>query len=122
MKLRGLPAALALAPASRHAAPMTSRSPLDDPEIAAWAWARFRRIMRMMMAVTVAVVIAACVVLYRHDGRVPVDRYIVAALVLGMVMLIAAGLMGLKFIAASLRRAPAAEDAPADDAPSSDGT
>ena len=32
---------------------MTRHSPLDDPQIAAHAWARFKRLMRWMFGVTV---------------------------------------------------------------------
>ena len=77
---------------------MPARSPLDDPETAAWAWGRFRRIMWLMLAVTIAVVVAACAVLYRQNGMVSVHLYIAAALGIGFTMLLASALMGLLFL------------------------
>src|SRR5690606_10804157 len=35
---------------------MTSRSPLDDPDKAAFAWGRYKRLMRAMVLVTLVVV------------------------------------------------------------------
>ncbi len=77
---------------------MPARSPLEDPETAAWAWARFRRIMRLMLAVTIAVVIAACAVVYRSNGYVSIHLYIATALGVGFTMLLASALMGLLFL------------------------
>lgn len=77
---------------------MIPRSPLDDPATAAHAWSRFRRIMRWMMATTVALVIAAVSVLYRSNGMVSVHFYIATALGVGLTMLLASALMGLVFL------------------------
>ena len=41
---------------------MARKSPLEDPETAAFAWARDRRIMRFMLLVTVGVVALALAV------------------------------------------------------------
>ena len=41
---------------------MSRKSPLDDPEVAAFAWARFRRLMRWMMLVTLTLVYGALAV------------------------------------------------------------
>ncbi|TCM43001.1 hypothetical protein EDF59_101102 [Novosphingobium sp. ST904] len=78
--------------------PMIPRSPLDDPEKAAHAWARYLRIMRYMMTVTLALVIASVVLLYRSNGMVSVHFYIAAALGIGFTMLLASALMGLVFL------------------------
>jgi hypothetical protein len=77
---------------------MIPRSPLDDPANAAHAWGRFRRIMRWMMATTVALVVAALSVLYRSNGMVSVHFYIATALGIGLTMLLASALMGLIFL------------------------
>ncbi|MCK9540580.1 MAG: hypothetical protein M0R03_00950 [Novosphingobium sp.] len=77
---------------------MIPRSPLDDPAAAAFAWARFRRIMRWMMLVTVTLVVGSVVILYRHNGMVSVHFYIATALGIGAVMLLASALMGLVFL------------------------
>lgn len=77
---------------------MIPRSPLDDPANAAHAWSRFRRIMRWMMATTVALVVVALSVLYRSNGMVSVHLYIATALGIGLTMLLASALMGLVFL------------------------
>lgn len=77
---------------------MKRRSPLDDPEVAAHAWARFRRVMRWMMLVTVTLVIGAVAALWRRNGAVSVHMYIATALGVGLTMLMASGLMGLVFL------------------------
>lgn len=73
-------------------------SPLDDPEQAAHAWARYKRLMRFMMAVTLAVVIVALALLYKSNGMVSVHFYIAAALGIGFAMLLMSALMGLVFL------------------------
>ena len=80
------------------AARMRQRAPLDNPVLALFVWGRFRRLMRVMLAVTVAVVILAGVLLYRHGGRVPVNGVIAAALGIALVMLLASACMGLMFL------------------------
>ncbi len=77
---------------------MIPRSPLDDPEKAAHAWARYRRIMAYMMTVTVALVLASVILLYRSNGMVSVHFYIATALGVGFTMLLASALMGLAFL------------------------
>lgn len=77
---------------------MVPRSPLDDPKVAAFAWARFRRLMRIMMLVTVTMVIGAVVLLYRENGLVSIHFYIATALGIGFAMLLMAALMGLVFL------------------------
>jgi RsiW-degrading membrane proteinase PrsW (M82 family) len=77
---------------------MIPRSPLDDPATAAYAWARFRRLMWLMLGVTVAMVVAAMVLLYRENGFVSVHFYIATALGIGFMMLLMSALMGLVFL------------------------
>lgn len=77
---------------------MVPRSPLDDPHAAAFAWARYRRIMRWMMLITVTLVVGAFVILYRHSGEVSIHMYIATALGIGGVMLLGSALMGLVFL------------------------
>lgn len=85
-------------PAHPHYDGMIPRSPLDDPQKAAYAWARYRRIMRWMMLVTVTLVIGALWVLYRSNGMVSIHLYIAAALGIGGTMLLTSALMGLIFL------------------------
>ncbi|MES2699973.1 MAG: hypothetical protein V4647_10220 [Pseudomonadota bacterium] len=74
------------------------RSPLDDPQQAAHAWARYRRLMRWMFGVTVLVVIVALTLLYREVGMVSVHFFIATALGIGFAMLLMSALMGLVFL------------------------
>ncbi|MEP5937694.1 MAG: hypothetical protein ABJ239_05160 [Erythrobacter sp.] len=77
---------------------MVGKSPLDDPEAAAYAWARYRRIMRLMFGVTVGVVIIAIALLFAREGAVSIHLYIAVALAIGFSMLLASALMGLIFL------------------------
>jgi hypothetical protein len=77
---------------------MIPRSPLDDPENAAHAWARYLRIMRWMMLATVALVAVAVFLLYRENGMVSIHFYIATALGIGFTMLLTSALMGLIFL------------------------
>jgi hypothetical protein len=77
---------------------MIPRSPLDDPEKAAFAWARYRRIMRWMMLLTVTLVAGSLWVLYKSNGMVSIHMYIAAALGIGFTMLLTSALMGLLFL------------------------
>ena len=77
---------------------MTKKSPLDDPQNAAYAWARYRRLMRLKFGVTVAVVAVAMALLYKYQGQVSVHFYIAVALGIGFSMLLMSALMGLVFL------------------------
>ncbi|MEL7199367.1 MAG: hypothetical protein AAGL10_13740 [Pseudomonadota bacterium] len=77
---------------------MPSNSPLDDPENAAYAWSRFRQIMKVLMAVTVIIVIVALAMLYAFNGMISVHFYIAVALGISFTMLLGGGLMGLAFL------------------------
>jgi len=77
---------------------MNRRSPLDDTEKAAIAWARYRRLMRFMFLVTTGVVIIALALLYKYNGMVSVHFYIATALGIGFAMLLTSALMGLVFL------------------------
>lgn len=77
---------------------MIRRSPLDDPHTAAFAWARYRRLMRWMMTLTVALVIGALVLLYRQNAMVSIHFYIATALGIALAMLLMSALMGLVFL------------------------
>jgi hypothetical protein len=77
---------------------MANNSPLDDPENAAHAWARYRKIMRILLAVTVATVLLAVGLLYAFNGNISVHFYIAVALGISFTMLLGGGLMGLVFL------------------------
>lgn len=77
---------------------MANRSPLDDPHKAAHAWARYRRLMRLMFGITTGVVIIALAMIYREIGMVSVHFFIATALGIGFSMLLMSALMGLVFL------------------------
>ena len=77
---------------------MIPPSPLEDPDKAAHAWARYKRLMRFMVAVTAAVVIGALVLLYRQNGMVSIHFYIATGLGIAAAMLLTSALMGLVFL------------------------
>ena len=77
---------------------MTPKSPLEDPEKAAFAWARYRRLMRFMLMITVGVVGIAVALLYLREGVESVHFYVAVALGIGLSMLLTSALMGLVFL------------------------
>ena len=77
---------------------MIPRSPLDDPETAAHAWRRYRRLMKIMLACTVVTVILALLGFYSQLGMVSVHFYIATGLGISFAMLLMAALMGLVFL------------------------
>ncbi len=74
------------------------KSPLDNPENAAFAWARYRRLMRFMLLVTIAVVIVAVALLYKMHSLVSIHFLIATALGISAAMLLTSALMGLVFL------------------------
>lgn len=77
---------------------MTQKSPLDDPVTAAHAWARYRQIMKLLLAATVLVVVLAMGLLFAYNGMISVHFYIATALGISFTMLLGGGLMGLVFL------------------------
>jgi len=77
---------------------MTRHSPLDDPGIAAHAWARYKRLMRWMFGFTITVVLVALALVYRQVGMASIHLYIATALGIGFAVLLMSALMGLVFL------------------------
>lgn len=77
---------------------MVPRSPLDDPDRASFAWARYKRLMKLMGALTALVVVICLTVLYRTEGYVSIHFYIATGLGIGAAMMLTAALMGLVFL------------------------
>lgn len=77
---------------------MMPPSPLDNPDHAAFAWARYKRLMRFMVLITLAVIVLAITLLYRNNGFVSIHFYIATALGIGFAMLLMSALMGLVFL------------------------
>ncbi|MFM5929640.1 MAG: hypothetical protein ACKOPQ_01895 [Novosphingobium sp.] len=73
-------------------------SPLDDPRVADFAWARYKRLMRFMGLFTVTVVLVSWYVLYREVGFVSIHFYIATGLGIGFAMLLMSALMGLVYL------------------------
>lgn len=89
---------------------MAKRSPLDDPHNAAHAWARYRRLMRLMFGITTGVVIIAMALLYKQHGMVSVHFFIATALGIGFSMLLMSALMGLVFLSSGTGHDESIED------------
>ncbi|HEY6816909.1 MAG TPA: hypothetical protein VI168_15340 [Croceibacterium sp.] len=79
-------------------AAMTRRSPLDDPNIAAHAWARYKRLMRWMFAFTGVVVVGALGLVWMRVGVPSVHLFIATGLGVGLATLLMSALMGLVFL------------------------
>ncbi|QYJ07325.1 hypothetical protein [Qipengyuania flava] len=95
---------------------MVQKSPLDDPEQAAFAWARYRRIMRFMFLLTVGIVIIALALLYKFgENEVSIHFYIASALGIGFTMLLTSALMGLVFLSSGTGHDESIEDPLRDD-------
>lgn len=77
---------------------MASPSPLDDPAQAAFAWARYKRLMLFMGGVTLVTVAIAMTLLYRAGALVSIHFVIATALGIGAAMMLMAALMGLVFL------------------------
>ena len=77
---------------------MIPPSPLDDPGNAGFAWARYKRLMKLMGAVTVLVVALCLWLLWRDDALVSIHFYIATGLGIGAAMMLTAALMGLVFL------------------------
>ena len=94
---------------------MAKRSPLDDPETAAFAWARYRRLMRLMFGITVATVIIALALVYREVDEVSPHFFIATALGIGFSMLLMSALMGLVFLSSGTGHDESVENSLEDD-------
>lgn len=97
---------------------MIPDSPLDDPDKAAFAWARYRKLMRWMVAFTLSIIVAAMVFLYRSNGFVSIHFYIATALGIGFAMMLMSALMGLVFLSAGTGHDDAIVDPLEDENPS----
>lgn len=73
---------------------------LDDPDYAAFAWARFRRIMGWMTAFSLFVAVAVLVVLRLWMGFMPLLMAIFIGTGVFLTMALASALMGLVFLSA----------------------
>lgn len=86
------------ATATRMAAQMVRKSPLDDPDNAAHAWGRFRWIMRLLGGVTLATVLVVLAAMWVFTPQVSIHFYIAVTLGISLTMMLGGGLMALAFL------------------------
>jgi hypothetical protein len=89
---------------------MTRHSRLDDPEYAAFAWARYWRLMRWMLLVTTLVTAIALGAFYWNNGFVSIHFYIATAGAIIGAMMLTAALMGLVFLSSGTGHDEAIDD------------
>ena len=77
---------------------MPHRSPLDEPDTAAHAWAHYWRLMRFMAWLTLVVIVSALGALYWMGALVSIHFVIATVLGVGAAMLLMSVLMGLVFL------------------------
>ena len=95
--------------------PQPRHSPLDEPETADYAWARYFRLMRCMGLVTALVMVASAVYLYQAVGFVSIHFYIATMLGIGCAMMLMAALMGLVFLSSGTGHDESIDDPLEDD-------
>lgn len=89
---------------------MTRPSLLDDPVVAAHAWARYRRLMRGMAVAAGVTAIVAITILHLRNPDASIHLYIAAAAGVFISVLLGAALMGLVFLSAGTGHDDAIED------------
>lgn len=77
---------------------MIPPSPLDDPRNAGFAWARYKRLMKVMGILTTLIVVACMTLLWRQGAMISIHFYIATGLGIGAAMMLTAALMGLVFL------------------------
>jgi len=75
-----------------------ARSPLDDAEISAHAFARYWRMMRVVAIATTAVIVVVLTGFFWKFGPISIHFYIATGLGIGLSMVLAGALMGLAFL------------------------
>jgi hypothetical protein len=78
---------------------MTQTS-LDDPHYAAFAWARFKRLMGWMVGASLAATVGGLAMLHAMIGPIPFHMAVATALGVFFSVFLAALLMGLVFLSA----------------------
>ncbi len=89
---------------------MTRHSRLDDPEYSGFAWARYWRLMRWMVAVTVVVTAVVLFAFWWKYGFLSIHFFIAPALAIIVSMMLTASLMGLVFLSSGSGHDEAIED------------
>lgn len=89
---------------------MVKKSSLDDPRTAAYAWSRFRRILRWLGLLALTVVLVAIAAVYWSGAPVTIHFYIAMALGLGLTVMLTGALMGLVFLSSGTGHDETIED------------
>ncbi len=99
---------------------MTRPSRLDDPDYAAFAWARYWRLMRAMLVVSIIVALLVLVGVWHSNGFVSIHFFIATAGAVVGAMMLTAALMGLIFLSSGTGHDEAIDD-PFEDLAKDDG-
>ncbi|HEV7233670.1 MAG TPA: hypothetical protein VGN36_05450 [Sphingorhabdus sp.] len=99
---------------------MTRRSPLEDQDYARFAWARYWRLMRFMLAVTLTVTVLVLGSFWWVNGMVSIHFFIATAGAIIGAMMLTAALMGLVFLSSGTGHDEAIEDPFEDEADRND--
>ncbi|RVT38881.1 hypothetical protein [Sphingobium algorifonticola] len=83
---------------------------LDDPEIAATAWAHYRRIMAWMAVCAIGCVGLAIAALWYWTGPMPLHMIIATAIGVFFTFMLGTGLMGLLFLSSGTGHDEQVED------------
>ena len=89
---------------------MTRHSRLDDPDYSGFAWGRYWRLMRWMLAFTVLVTAVVLGIFYSQYGMISIHFYIATAGGIAVMLLLASSLMGLVFLSSGSGHDEAIED------------
>ncbi len=89
---------------------MSERHGLDDPDYAAFAWARYRKILRWMALFAALVAGAAVLILRESLGWMNVHVAIATLLGVFLTILLGAALMGLMFLSSGTGHDEQVED------------
>lgn len=91
------------------------QSSLDDPDQAAFAWNRFRRMMRWWGLVSALIAAATIAWFWQQFGLVSIHFYIAAALGIGFMVMMTGALMSLLFLSSGTGHDEAVRDFERDD-------
>lgn len=89
---------------------MTRQSRLDDPEYSGFAWSRYWRLMRWMVAFTVLITSIVLGIFYSQYGMISIHFYIATAGAIIVSMMLTSSLMGLVFLSSGSGHDEAIED------------
>lgn len=75
-----------------------TKSALDDPDYAAFAWKRYRRLMAWMVLASLTATVGCLYLLGRLIGEIPIHMLIATSAGVFISVLLASALMGLVFL------------------------